>query len=427
MGVRTKWGWAIGVLLCSHSVFADEAELLKQIFRNHSEAVAKADFNRARALDKARDETVAQLTRIAARAYKSSDRLAENNAWKAVLKLDRSNKKAVQYFTDLGTLDKVLAEVANPSQAAVSKSVMASASFQTWMRDTAALPADKQVEAVSKKLVALNPGFDGKITPTIESGAVTGLSLATDNVVDIAPVRVLSGLKSLTCAGSSTASPLADLSPLQGLKLTYLDCKNTAISDLTPLQGMGLTQLVGDFTAISDLAPLKGMPLSSLGLSVTPVTDLTPLAGMKLVSLACSSTQVSDFSPLRGMPLKYLHFSGTKVSDLAPLKGMSLDSISMMGVPVADLSPLAGMKLTGLSMSGTQVTDLAPLKGMPLGVLFIQDTKATQLSPLQGMPLKILWCDVKQPADVTILRSIKTLEKINDVPVAEFLQKQSAK
>ena len=32
------------------------------------------------------------------------------------------------------------------------------------MKDVAAMPAEKQVEAVSKKLMELNPGFDGKLS-----------------------------------------------------------------------------------------------------------------------------------------------------------------------------------------------------------------------------------------------------------------------
>ena len=35
--------------------------------------------------------------------------------------------------------------------------------FQQWVKATQALPAEKQIEAVSKKLMELNPGFDGKI------------------------------------------------------------------------------------------------------------------------------------------------------------------------------------------------------------------------------------------------------------------------
>ena len=71
------------------------------------------------------------------------------------------------------------------------------------MKEVAAMPAEKQVEAVAKKLQELNPGFDGKVTPSpIENGVVTELQFLTDNVTDISPVRALAGLKAL-CAGGS--------------------------------------------------------------------------------------------------------------------------------------------------------------------------------------------------------------------------------
>ena len=64
------------------------------------------------------------------------------------------------------------------------------------MKDVAALPAEKQVEAVAKKLQELNPGFDGKVTgrwgqatPSIDNGVVTDFGFCTDNVTDISPVR----------------------------------------------------------------------------------------------------------------------------------------------------------------------------------------------------------------------------------------------
>jgi hypothetical protein len=45
------------------------------------------------------------------------------------------------------------------------------------MKDVAAMPAEKQIEAVAKKLQKLNPGFDGTATginaiaaPKIENG-----------------------------------------------------------------------------------------------------------------------------------------------------------------------------------------------------------------------------------------------------------------
>ena len=57
-----------------------------------------------------------------------------------------------------------------------------------WLKQVAALPAEKQVEAVAKKLKELNPDFDGKVTPKIEKGVVTELIFVTDNVTDISPV-----------------------------------------------------------------------------------------------------------------------------------------------------------------------------------------------------------------------------------------------
>ncbi|MCE9608354.1 MAG: protein kinase, partial [Planctomycetia bacterium] len=91
--------------------------------------------------------------------------------------------------------------------------------FQRWMRDVQAMPAEEQVKAVSKKLMELNPGFDGQLTdvnargtPKIENGVVTECSFVTDNVTDISPVRALLGLKTLKCYGSNwNNGMLADL------------------------------------------------------------------------------------------------------------------------------------------------------------------------------------------------------------------------
>ena len=64
-----------------------------------------------------------------------------------------------------------------------------------WLKQVAALPAEKQVEAVAAKLKELNPGFDGKVTPTIDRRHGDGLEFVTDDVTDISPVRALAGLK----------------------------------------------------------------------------------------------------------------------------------------------------------------------------------------------------------------------------------------
>ena len=234
-----------------------------------------------------------------------------------------------------------------------------------WLKAVADMKGDEQVAAVKAELMKRNPGFDGKIEHKIDNnGIVWELEFVTDNVTDIAPMRALKGLSNLKCGG--TKSPmkaegkLADLSPLKDLNLSALNCDNTQVADLSPLKGMNLKDLHCTGTQVSDLSALKDM---------------------KLTGLACGSTKVSDLSPLKDMMLVYLSCDGTLVSDLSPLKNM---------------------KLTYLGCGGTKVSDLSLLK---------------------GMPLRELDCDAMlAERHAAILRSIKTLEKINTKPAAEFLK-----
>ncbi|MDA0833414.1 MAG: SUMF1/EgtB/PvdO family nonheme iron enzyme [Planctomycetota bacterium] len=268
-----------------------------------------------------------------------------------------------------------------------------SPAFQQWIKDVAALPAEQQVEAVSKKLVELNPAFDGQLagrfgtgTPQIENGVVVGLYFSTENVADISPVRALRGLRWLTIPNGKQGSQLADLSPIKGLSLQALDIIGSQVSDLSPLQGMPLQYLACARAKVADLSPLKDMPLTHLQIEWT---------------------QVSDLSPLKGMPLKILYLDGNTLL-------------------ANDLSPLEGMPLTRLYLHSSPFSDLSPLEGMPLELLDIRDSSVTDLSPLEGLPLKALMLDFKPDRDTGLLRSIKTLKTINDKPAAEFWKEVEA-
>jgi serine/threonine-protein kinase len=220
----------------------------------------------------------------------------------------------------------------------------ASAVDDAFIKEVAALPAEQRIARVVAKLKELNPGYDGKEEHRIANGRVASLTLKNTTIKDIAPVRALVNLTTLECNGPSgtNRSPLSDLTPLQGLPLSFLQCGYSKVADLSPLHDMSLTFLKCQFTEVADLKPLQGMPLEDLD---------------------ANNTAVSDLSPLRGLPLK------------------------------------------SLSSKGTRVTDLSPLK----------DT-----------PLKTLWCDFVPQRDSELLRSIKTLEKINGLPVAEFWKRVEA-
>jgi len=276
---------------------------------------------------------------------------------------------------------------------------------EAWITKVGSLSATEQVQAVSEKLKELNAGFSGDLKPTIEDGAVVAMAFLTDNVTDISPFRALKDLTSLTCEGSFTSQSngrLADLSPLKGMRLTRLYINyNERLSDLTPLEGMPLTHFHCGRTRVEDISPLKGMPLTFLVCGFSNVTNLLPLNGMKLTEFYCDHTRIADLGPIAGMPLEHVRCHDTLISSLEPLQGAPLQSLECHRSQVADLSPLKGMtQLLGMNILSTKVTDLSPLKEMP--------------------GLKLLYCDFVEERDSGILRSLKSLETINDNPVAIF-------
>jgi WD40 repeat protein len=290
----------------------------------------------------------------------------------------------------------------------------------------AALPPP-QVQAVAWQLLRCNPGFDGRVTPRIEDGVVTGLELLSDEVTDLSPLRSLPGLKRLSCNGSAPGKgKLRDLSALRDLPLTALSCANTRVSDLTPLAGKPLHELDCTATPVSDLSPLKGAPLTTLKCAWTQVSDLSPLRGMALTLLACHNTPVSDLAPLQGMPLTVLGCGGTQVADLAPLKGMPLTELYCAATPVADLSPLKGMRLEQFACGDTPVADLSPLDGMPLTLLYCYRTRIPDLKSLRTLPLVEVSCDVRSDGDARVLRKLERLATINGAPAARFWEKAAA-
>jgi Leucine-rich repeat (LRR) protein len=195
--------------------------------------------------------------------------------------------------------------------------------FQQWVKDTQALPAEKQIEAVSKKLMELNPGFDGKMTrtggegtPKVVNGIVTQLGFRTDDVTDISPFRALKKLEALDCGGiGQKKNKLSDLSPLSGMRLTSVACVNTQVSDLSQLESLPLINVNCNGTLVSDLSPLRRMHLTTFNCGLTQVSDLSPLAGTPLTSLYCYGTKVSDLSPLMSCAsLSTLKVANTKVT-----------------------------------------------------------------------------------------------------------------
>jgi Leucine-rich repeat (LRR) protein len=278
-----------------------------------------------------------------------------------------------------------------------------------FVQRVAKLPAQEQIEAVRQRLKKINPEFDGKLTPTVENGLVTGLAFSAEKVTDVTPVRAFPEFKMLDCssppvdAGGKPTGRFWDLSQLAGLKLTSLICYRTCVFDLAPLKGMPLNHLQVEETEVSDLTPLKGLPLQRLSAPGRGLSDLSLFKGMPLTLLGILGSDVADLSALRGLPLESLSIPGTRVTDLSVLRDLKLKALSIDNCPIDDLRTLRGIPLEELYIPNTRVSDLSPLRGMPLTILRLHGTRISDLLPLKGMPLESLFCTACPVRDLTPL------------------------
>ena len=116
---------------------------------------------------------------------------------------------------------------------------------------------------------AENPGFDGSLQREV-NGNVPANTLYFDisKVERIWPLRAAQHLTSLKMAGPhGGGGKLADLSPLQGMKLTTFSCEWSSVTDISALHGMPLTSVDLLGSPVKSVAPLEGMPLEYLNLS----------------------------------------------------------------------------------------------------------------------------------------------------------------
>jgi serine/threonine protein kinase/Leucine-rich repeat (LRR) protein len=175
-----------------------------------------------------------------------------------------------------------------------------------------------------------------------------------------------------------------------------------------------------------------GGAVGEVKLFTDKVTDISPVRALKdLKQLICPGSahdkgKLVDLSPIGGMKLKQLIICcNPGLTSLEPVRGMPLQEVNIVCTQVGDLSPLTGMPIERLFCTYTPVADLTPLRGSPLTLLHAAQTKI-DLARLRDFPLKHLACDFQPGRDVAALRSIKTLETINDKPAAEVLKQASA-
>jgi serine/threonine protein kinase/Leucine-rich repeat (LRR) protein len=268
-----------------------------------------------------------------------------------------------------------------------------------------ALLAAEQVEEVRKELMRFNPGFDGAIEHKIEGGVVTELRIVTDEVTDIAPIRVFNALRVLDLSGTESEGQvngqLADLTPLKGVNLsslTKLSLNNSKIDDAALVHFKDCKNLTGLWLNRSKVTN-AGMAcfkecknLHTLGLKFTEVydaglvhfKDCKDLTGLDLGELPVTDQGLANFKDCKGLTELWLNRTQVTDAGLVHFKDCKNLAILHLGgtqMNDAGLAHLAGCKkLNTVWLDGTQITDagLVHLAGLDeLTNLILVNTKVT--------------------------------------------------
>jgi Leucine-rich repeat (LRR) protein len=233
--------------------------------------------------------------------------------------------------------------------------------YDAWVKSVQALPVKEQARRVADKLKELNPGYSGTFTSKEELNQVSELSIQSDALENIAPVRALPRLKRLDCSGIVDAekgiryNKVLDLSPLKKLNLlSHLDLSATAVEDLSPVKGLSVYELNLSNTLVHDLTPIKVPQLRVLNISNTAVSSLAPLQGIKLERLIAAGCLFNDLTPLKSMPLRELNVSHTQISSFASLASAPLETLDVTG---SKLAPEEAPKLAALPLRSFSAGD----------------------------------------------------------------------
>ena len=253
-----------------------------------------------------------------------------------------------------------------------------------------------QMEATTATLVLDDRGLkDADLEQICQLYALNSLSLADNDLTDIAPLARLGGLDVLNLSGNRIAdlTPLAALSELRTL---YLD--GNPVEDLTPLyelnnltmlslrdlrisqeQLTGLSEALPACAIYSDMEEGEAADISLGG--VTFQSDV--------IQLDLSHRDIRDISALAACTqLRWLKLGGNHITDLQALMNLpGLELLDLSDNELTDLRPLMGLgRLKSLNAAGNLLTDTAALGAMTtLSALDLSNNPLTDLSGLENL------------------------------------------
>ena len=161
-------------------------------------------------------------------------------------------------------------------------------------------------------------------------GEIETLSVAQRNIVDLAGIERLTGLRRMDLGANriSDVTPLSVLSDVQQLDLSDNDIRD--IGPLSQLQGLNALSLSdNEIVDIEALRPLR--QLTHLNLQNNAIVDIGPLASLRRLRLInLDNNQIRDIEPLSALRLLTdLQLSGNPLADID-----AIESLERRGVQV---------------------------------------------------------------------------------------------
>lgn len=260
--------------------------------------------------------------------------------------------------------------------------------------------------------------------------ALLGLNLeGNTGLINIAPIAAMTTLLylNLSQTGVQDTSALMNLVNLQRLYIAYVSLSFidylamivSAATNLEELDVSGISVAGGNLPlllgAISERSSLTYLKMSGLGL--TSIAFLSAL--LNLTVLDISSNEITDLSPLQNLILlKYLWISYNPIATLAPLQFLTaLQYLYMFGVPIDSLSHLSGLTALRVLHMGliAGVVDPSPLATLVnLKELWMPQMGLTSIDFVANMlNLRVLNLSLNAIANISVLQNLIYLRELN--------------
>jgi hypothetical protein len=247
-----------------------------------------------------------------------------------------------------------------------------------------------------------------------------------DANITITGLECLTNVQILHFSDGAVGYPLEVLNKMPNL--VSVDYSNGYLSDETLVQFKVLTGIVSldlgrnfisDLTPLASLTQLRHLALSFIGnFNQTPV-DITPLASLvNLRTLDLSHDELIDGAPLAALTkLQQLSLESSKlpsldvVSGLTNLTTLDIGQTGLTALP--DLSKLT--KLTALSIAYDELASFAAVSALTrLTALNVSSTKLTDLSVLSPLTqLQTLDVTYNDYGDATVLGALPNLTTLD--------------